>query len=198
MVKQFNTAEYEFAIRETKTREVIDDVPTFKSEIGIIYLSDFNRQFITRLLKVNGLEFHKLIDCDAYVYIWKGHPLSKCRSIRFEQLADYPCLSFEQGSDGSFYFAEEILSTSEYHRTIKTNDRATMLNLMIGLNGYTLCSGIICEELNGTDYIAVPFEPDSDNPGSKMEIGYIVKKNLVMSRMGELYIEEIKRYLDSC
>lgn len=198
MVKQFNTAEYEFAIRETKTREVIDDVHTFKSEIGIIYLSDFNRQFITRLLKVNGLEFHKLIDCDAYVYIWKGHPLSKCRSIRFEQLADYPCLSFEQGSDGSFYFAEEILSTSEYHRTIKTNDRATMLNLMIGLNGYTLCSGIICEELNGTDYIAVPFEPDSDNPGSKMEIGYIVKKNLVMSRMGELYIEEIKRYLDRC
>ena len=198
MVKQFNTAEYEFAIRETKTREVIDDVHTFKSEIGIIYLSDFNRQFITRLLKVNGLEFHKLIDCDAYVYIWKGHPLSKCRSIRFEQLADYPCLSFEQGSDGSFYFAEEILSTSEYHRIIKTHDRATMLNLMIGLNGYTLCSGIICEELNGTDYIAVPFEPDSDNPGSKMEIGYIVKKNLVMSRMGELYIEEIKRYLNSC
>ena len=198
MVKQFNTAEYEFAIRETKTREVIDDVHTLKSEIGIIYLSDFNRQFITRLLKVNDLEFHKLIDCDAYVYIWKGHPLSKCKSIRFEQLADYPCLSFEQGSDGSFYFAEEILSTSEYHRTIKTNDRATMLNLMIGLNGYTLCSGIICQELNGTDYIAVPFEPDSDNPGSKMEIGYIVKKNLVMSRMGELYIEEIKRYLDSC
>ena len=197
MVKQFNTAEYEFAIRETKTREVIDDVHTLKSEIGIIYLSDFNRQFITRLLKVNDLEFHKLIDCDAYVYIWKGHPLSKCRSIRFEQLADYPCLSFEQGSDGSFYFAEEILSTSEYHRTIKTNDRATMLNLMIGLNGYTLCSGIICEELNGTDYIAVPFEPDSDNPGSKMEIGYIIKKNLVMSRMGELYIQEIKRYLDS-
>ena len=198
MVKQFNTAEYEFAIRETKTREVIDDVHTFKSEIGIIYLSDFNRQVITKLLKVNDLEFHKLIDCDAYVYIWKGHPLAKCKTIRFEQLADYPCLSFEQGSDGSFYFAEEILSTNEYHRVIKANDRATMLNLMIGLNGYTLCSGIICEELNGTDYVAVPFEPDSDNPGSKMEIGYIVKKNLVMSRMGELYIEEIKRYLNSC
>ena len=198
MVKHFNTAEYEFAIRETKTREVIDDVHTFKSEIGIIYLSDFNRQVITKLLKVNDLEFHKLIDCDAYVYIWKGHPLAKCKTIRFEQLADYPCLSFEQGSDGSFYFAEEILSTNEYHRVIKANDRATMLNLMIGLNGYTLCSGIICEELNGTDYVAVPFEPDSDNPGSKMEIGYIVKKNLVMSRMGELYIQEIKRYLNSC
>lgn len=195
MVKHFDTAEYEFAIRETKTREVIEDVYTLKSEIGIIYLSDFNRKIITNLLKANGLEFHKLIDCDAYVYLWKGHPLAKCPSIRFEQLADYPCLSFEQGSEGSFYLAEEILSTEEYPRTIKANDRATMLNLMIGLNGYTLCSGIICEELNGSDYIAVPFEADDERPNSQMEIGYIVKKNLILSQMGELYIEEIKRYL---
>ncbi|MCH5273105.1 MAG: LysR family transcriptional regulator [Lachnospiraceae bacterium] len=195
MVKQFNTTEYEFAIRETKTREVIDDVHTSRSEIGIIYLSDFNRKIITNLLKANNLEFHKLIDCNAYVYIWKGHPLAQCKSIRFAQLADYPCLSFEQGSESSFYLAEEILSTENYPRTIKANDRATMLNLMIGLNGYTLCSGIICEELNGDDYLAVPFEADEDNPNSRMEIGYIVKKNLIMSQMGELYIEEMKRYL---
>ena len=196
MVKQFNTAEYEFAIRETKTREVIEDVNALKSEIGIIYLSDFNRKVITNLLKQNDLEFHKLIDCDAYVYIWKGHPLAKNKSIRFEHLADYPCLSFEQGSEGSFYFAEEILSTNEYPRTIKTNDRATVLNLMIGLNGYTLCSGIICEELNGSDYVAIPFEADEDNPNSRMEIGYIVKRNFIMTSMGELYIEEMKRYLE--
>ena len=196
MVKQFNTAEYEFAIRETRTREVIEDVHNAKSEIGIIYLSDFNRKIITNLLKANDLVFNKLIDCAAYVYIWKGHPLAKNKSIRFEELADYPCLSFEQGSDGSFYFAEEILSTEEYPRTIKANDRGTMLNLMIGLNGYTLCSGIICEELNGDDYVAVPFEATEEMQGSKMEIGYIVKRNLVMSRMGELYIKEIKRYLE--
>lgn len=196
MVKQFNTAEYEFAIRETKTREVIEDVSALKSEIGIIYLSDFNRKVITNLLKANDLEFHKLIECSAYVYIWKGHPLAKNKSIRFEQLADYPCLSFEQGSEGSFYFAEEILSTNEYPRTIKTNDRATVLNLMIGLGGYTLCSGIICEELNGSDYVAIPFEADEDNPNSIMEIGYIVKHNFIMTSMGELYIEEMKRYLE--
>lgn len=196
MVKQFNTAEYEFAIRETKTREVIEDVSALKSEIGIIYLSDFNRKVITNLLKANDLEFHKLIECNAYVYIWKGHPLAKNKSIRFEQLADYPCLSFEQGSEGSFYFAEEILSTNEYPRTIKTNDRATVLNLMIGLGGYTLCSGIICEELNGSDYVAIPFEADEDNPNSIMEIGYIVKHNFIMTSMGELYIEEMKRYLE--
>lgn len=196
MVKQFNTAEYEFAIRETKTREVIEDVSALKSEIGIIYLSDFNRKVITNLLKANDLEFHKLIECNAYVYIWKGHPLAQNKSIRFEQLADYPCLSFEQGSEGSFYFAEEILSTNEYPRTIKTNDRATVLNLMIGLGGYTLCSGIICEELNGSDYVAIPFEADEDNPNSIMEIGYIVKHNFIMTSMGELYIEEMKRYLE--
>ena len=195
MVKQFNTAEYEFAIRETKTREVIDDVRPGKSEIGILYLSDFNRKFLTKLLRDNDLEFHKLIDCAAYVYLWRGHPLAKNKSIRFEELADYPCLSFEQGSEGSFYLAEEILSTEEYPRTIKANDRATMLNLMVGLNGYTLCSGIICEELNGDDYVAVPFEPGEDTPNSNMEIGYIVKKNVILSQMGQLYIDELKRYL---
>lgn len=195
MVKKFNTAEYEFAIRETKTREVIEDVSTAKSEIGILYLSDFNRKIITKLLRTNNLEFHKLIDCKPYVYLWKGHPLSKLASIRLDQLTDYPCLSFEQGDNGSFYFAEEIFSTNEYPRTIKANDRATMLNLMVGLNGYTLCSGIICEELNGTDYIAVPLEEEDDSTGNNMEIGYIVKKDILLSSMGELYIREIDRYL---
>lgn len=195
LVKKFNTAEYEFAIRETRTREVIEDVSTMKSEIGILYLSDFNRKIILKLLHSQGLEFHKLIDCNAYVYLWRGHPLAKCDSIRFSQLEDYPCLSFEQGDNSSFYFAEEILSTNEYPRIIKANDRATMLNLMVGLNGYTLCSGIICEELNGTDYVAVPFEADADNPNSKMEIGYIMHKNILPSKMAELYIEELKQYL---
>lgn len=196
LVKKFNTVEYEFAIRETKTREIIEDVSTSKSEIGIIYLSDFNRKVLLKLLHTNNLEFHKLVECDAYVYLWKGHPLATCKSIRFEQLADYPCLSFEQGDNGSFYYAEEILSTNDYPRTIKANDRATMLNMMVGLNGYTLCSGIICEELNGTDYIAVPFETEGDDSGSKMEIGYIIKKNMLLSQMGEIYISEMKRYLN--
>lgn len=196
MVKQFDTKEYEFAIRETMTKDVIDDVSNFKSEIGIIYLSDFNRNAIEKILRSNNLEFHKLIECEAYVYLWKGHPLAEKPFIVFEDLAEYPCLSFEQGAGGSFYYAEEILSTSEYPMTIKATDRATMLNLMVGLNGYTLCSGIICEELNGSDYITVPFKADEDVTGSRMEIGYITKKNMVLSRMGELYIEEMKKYLE--
>ncbi len=196
-VKQFDAEEYEFAIRETKTREVIEDVNSGRSEVGILYLSDFNRKAIEKLLKTNRLEFHFLIACEPYVYLWKGHPLAGKEQIEFADLADYPCLSFEQGAGGTFYFAEEILSTSEYIRTIKATDRATMLNLMVGLNGYTLCSGIICEELNGPDYIAVPFVPDEESVGSRMEIGYIAKKNMILSRIAELYIGELQRYLQN-
>jgi DNA-binding transcriptional LysR family regulator len=195
MVKGFNTNEYEFAIRETKTREVIEDVATLKSEIGILYLSDFNRKAITSILKSKELEFHHLIDCKAYVYIWKGHPLANKKNISLSQLEDYPCLSFEQGDGASFYFAEEILSTEEYHRTIKANDRATILNLMIGLNGYTLCSGIICEELNGSDYIAVPFKEEDESINRIMEIGFITRRGFNLSTIGNKYIEEVKKYL---
>ena len=195
MAKEFDMSKYEFALRETRTMEVISDVNTMKSEIGILYLSDFNRKAIEKLLKSYDLEFHHLVDCQAYVYIWKDHPLAKEASISFAQLNGYPCLSFEQGDNSSFYFAEEILSTNEYSQVIKANDRATMLNLMVGLNGYTLCSGIICEELNGNDFVAVPFRDDAQNPNSVMEIGYIVKKNTVRSKMGELYIEKLKEYL---
>ncbi|MBQ7901797.1 MAG: LysR family transcriptional regulator [Clostridia bacterium] len=194
-VKQFDTSKYEFAVRETKTYNVIHDVGIFKSEIGILYLSDFNRKIISKFLKENDLRFHHLIDCKAYVYIWKNHPLAKKASINLKDLEEYPCLSFEQGDNGSFYFAEEILSENIYKRTIKACDRATMLNLMIGLNGYTLCSGIICQELNGSDYIAVPFEDDEINQNSIMEIGYVTKRNSVLSEIGGFYIDEVKKYL---
>ena len=194
-VKAYDVAKYEFAIRETKTINVITDVARMHSEIGILYLSDFNRKAMLKLLNANGLAFHHLIDCNAYVYLWKGHPLAGRKSISFEDLAPYPCLSFEQGDDSSFYFAEEILSTNEYPRSIKTTDRATNLNLMTGLNGYTLCSGIICEELNGSDFIAIPYEADSNNPNSVMDVGYIVKNNAILSGLGQRYLAEIRKYL---
>ena len=195
LVRHFGTEEYEFSIRETRTRDVIDDVFNGVSELGILYLSDFNRKPLEKLLRSNGLEFHHLTECSAYVYLWRDHPLAEKASIRFEDLADYPCLAFEQGGSGSFYFAEEILSTAEYPRLIHATDRATMLNLMVGLNGYTLCSGVICEELNGADYVAVPFESEDGAVGRRMEIGYITKKNMILSSLAELYIAELARYL---
>ena len=194
MVKRFDASKFEFAIRETKTREVISDVASSRSEIGILYMSDFNRKALSKMLDSNDLQFTHIIDCAPYVYLWKGHPLANERSICFSQLSDYPCLSFEQGDNASFYYAEEILSENEYPQTVKANDRATMLNLMRGLCGYTLCSGIICEELNGTDYVAVPFK-DNDVTDTVMEIGYITKKNTILSNMGRLYIENVQKYL---
>lgn len=195
MARKFDMSEYEFAIRETQTADVIRDVSTLKSEIGVLYLCEFNRKCMEKLLKSAGLVFHHLIDCQAYVYLWKHHPLAGEESIGFGQLADYPCLTFEQGDNSSFYFAEEILSTNEYPRMVRANDRATMLNLMVGLNGYTLCSGIISEDLNGNEFVAVPFRDDEVNHNSVMEIGYITRKNTVLSRTGSLYVDELKNCL---
>ena len=196
MAREFDMSKYEFAIRETKTAEVIRDVSNMKSEIGLLYLCDYNRRSLEKLLTSAGLEFHPLINCQAYVYLWKGHPLAGESSIRFEQLTHYPCLAFEQGDNSSVYLAEEILSANEYPQIIRANDRATMLNLMVGLNGYTLCSGIICEELNGKEFTAVPFQDDEENRNSIMEIGYIVRKNTFLSKMGEKYIKALKECLD--
>lgn len=191
MVKQFGMDKYEFAVHETKTYDVIADVKDYKSEIGILYINDFNQQVLTKLFHEYNLEFHPLLECRIYVYMWKGHPLADRGEIALEDLEEYPCLSFEQGNYNSFYFAEEVLSTYEYKRLIKANDRATLLNLMVGLNGYTLCSGIICEDLNGSDYCAVKLKSDE-----VMTIGYLVRKGATLSKLGKKYLEEISKYKD--
>ena len=133
---------------------------------------------------------HRIHGKNVRVYLWKEHPLASSKKITFEELESYPCLTFEQGDKSSFYFAEEIYSTSDYARVIKASDRSTMLNLMKGLNGYTFCSGIICGSLNGDDYAAVPIDDDSI-----MEIGYITRKNALLSEVGNIYIRKLKEYL---
>ena len=191
MVKQFGMDEYEFEIHETKTYDVIEDVKNCKSEIGILYLNDFNKKVLTKLFHESAVEFHELLKCHIYVYLWKGHPLASKEEITLEELEEYPCLSFDQGHNNSFYFAEEVLSTYDYKRLIKANDRATFLNLMIGLNGYTLCSGIMCEELNGSDYCAIKLKSDEI-----MTIVYIARKGVQVSPLGKKYLEEISKYKD--
>lgn len=191
MVKQFGMDEYEFEVHETRTYDVIQDVKNLKSEIGVLYVNDFNRKVLTKLFHEYNLEFHEILKCSIYVYMWKGHPLANRDEIVLEELREYPCLSFDQGNYNSFYFAEEVLSTYDYKRLIKANDRATLLNLMVGLNGYTLCSGIICEELNGVEYCAVKLKSDE-----VMSIGYLVRKGVIISSLGQKYLEEIKKYKD--
>ena len=190
MVKGFDMDKYEFAIREARTYDVIHDVVTGKSEIGILYTNEFNEKVLNKIFKDNQLEFIHLFTCQGYAYLWKNHPLAGKKVIALEELQEYPCLSFEQGDNNSFYFAEEILSTYDFKKTIKSNDRATNLNLMVGLNAFTLCSGIICEELNGSDYIAVKLVEEVT-----MDIGYIKRAHMNISEIGELYIEEIKKYV---
>ena len=191
VVKTVGMEEYEFAVHETQTNQVIENVRNMKSELGILFLSKFNEAVLQKLFRENDVIFEELFTCDTYVYMWKGHPLAKREMITLEELKEYPCLSFEQGGNNSFYFAEEVLSTYEYKRLIKADDRATMLNLMVGLNGYTLCSGIICEDLNGSDYCAVKLDSDEI-----MTIGYIARKGVNISALGKKYLEEISKYKD--
>ena len=194
MTKKYDVKQFDFAIRETNTKKVITDVAGLRSEIGVLYMSKTNEKVLKKFLTENELDFTPLIKCKAYVYLSEKHPLAKEKNISFEQLESYPCLSFEQEED-EYYFAEEILGENVYSRTIKATDRATMLNLMVGVNGYTLCSGIISSDLNGDGYLVIPFKEDKDNPNSIMEIGYITKKNSSLSKMGEEYIAELKKYL---
>ncbi|MGN0823609.1 MAG: LysR family transcriptional regulator [Candidatus Coproplasma sp.] len=194
-VKALDSSNFEFALRECKTRDIISDVASLRSEIGVLYISDFNRAAIQKLLNQNELVFKPIINCKAYAYLWKGHPLSKERSVTFAQLQNFPCLSFEQGDGASFYYAEEIISTRVFPRVIHACDRATMLNLMVGLNGFTVCSGIICEELNGDDFIAVPLDKNDPEFAQEMQIGYIVRKNSALTEICLSYIAEMKKYL---
>ena len=196
MVKEFGYEEYEFEVHETKTHEIIKNVRNQKSELGVIYMNDFNRKVLTKVLSEEGLEFTPLFDCGICVYIGKNNPLAKEKlkskeSITFEELDDYPCLVFDQGEYNSAYYAEEVMSTHEYKQIIRANDRATMLNLISGLNGYTLCSGILCGDLNGDEYCAIKLDTDE-----KMTIGYISRKSSIISEIGQRYIEEISKYKD--
>lgn len=192
LAREYSAGDFEFAIHETKTMEVIENVQNQQSEVGVIYLNDFNRKVLQKILSEAYLEFIPLFDCNIYVFLAKKHPLAERKILTLKDLEPYPCCSFEQGQRNSFYFAEEVLSTYEYKQVIKVDDRSTMLNLMLGLNGYTLCSGIICQELNGPEYTAVRLDTDE-----KMTIGCIKKKRMPLSELGERYVEELARYRDS-
>lgn len=189
LAEEFKLHDYELAVHETKTAEVISNVENFRSEIGIIYQHELNEKAINKILADKELEFIALFQCEVYVYMSAAHPLAGKAKIDFDDLLDYPCLSFEQGDNNSFYYAEEMFPTYKYRRIIKADDRATMLNLMTGMNGFTLCSGIICEKLNGDGYVAIPL-----NTEERMTIGYVKRKKMPLSKLGERYISILKTY----
>lgn len=160
VAKKFGLDDYDFSVYETRTNDVIQNVKNFKSEVGILYLNDFNEQVLRKIFVENDLSFHKLFDCHIYAYITKKHPLAVKERVTLEELSEYPCLAFDQGDNNSFYFAEELFSTFDYKRIIHASDRATLLNLFVGMDGFTLCSGIICEDLNGDEFKALRLDCD--------------------------------------
>ena len=190
LIKKYGHDEYDFSIRETQTYEIIEDVATMKSEIGVIYMNDFNRVVLEKEIKSHNLVFNELMQAEPHVFISRKHPLAGRSKVTMSELQDYPYLSFEQGEHNSFYYSEEIFSVEEKKKNIRVRDRATLFNLLIGLNGFTVCSGVIDEELNGKDIIAVPLDGEGG-----MHIGYVTHKNLSLSRLGEIYVEALKRYI---
>ena len=190
LVKEYGQEEYDFSLRETQTYEIIEDVARMRSEIGILFQNDFNETVIQKILKSHDLEFHPLFVAKPHVFISRKHPLANRELIKNEELAPYPYLSFEQGEHNSFYFSEEIFSALERKKNIRVRDRATLFNLLIGLNGYTVCSGVIDKKLNGEDIIAVPLAEESN-----MRIGYIVHRRGKLSRLGNSYLEALAKYM---
>lgn len=187
LIRDYGGDEYDFRIRETQTYEIIDDVQKLRSEIGILYLNKYNERILKKAICENDLKFHTLFVAKPHIFVGVNNPLAKKEIISLEDLETYPRLSYEQGEHNSFYFSEEILSTLERKKNILVRDRATLFNLLIGLNGYTICSGVISEELNGKNIVAVPLNVDD-----YMEIGYITHNKILPSRLCGFYIEKLK------
>lgn len=190
LIKSSDADEYEFTLRETRTHDIIEDVKNMRSEIGILYINDFNEKVITKFLQENHLLFNTLFEAAPHVFVSKDNPLASKKSVCLKDLENYPCLSFEQGEFNSFYFSEEILSTVYHKKSIHVSDRATLFNLLIGLNGYTICTGVLSSDLNGDNIISVPLECDG-----KMRVGWIVNKKAALTKAAQNYIEELKKLI---
>lgn len=187
LLKEYGGDKYEFHMRETETYDIINDVATLRSEVGLLYLNKFNETVILKTLKDNNLSFTPLFKAKPHVFVGKDSPLASKRSISLKDLKPYPRLSYEQGSHNSFYFSEEILSTLDCDKELIVRDRATLFNLLVGMDGYTICSGVINETLNGPNIVARPLKVDD-----YMEIGYIVPNAITPSKLTAAYIEILK------
>ena len=190
VVNEYDATEYNFTLRETQTGEIIDDVANGNSELGILYLSESNEDVLCKLFKKNDLVFEEIFEALPHIFISKNHPLADKDCISLEELKPYPYLVYEQGERNSFYFSEEFLSVLDMPKSIEVRDRATLFNLAIGLNGFTVSSGVIDKELNGEDIIAKPLIMDCS-----MHIGIIKKKNIMLSRYANAYIKSLQRHL---
>ncbi|SDP30171.1 DNA-binding transcriptional regulator, LysR family [Microbacterium testaceum StLB037] len=186
MVKATDAAEYEFSLRETRTFDIIEDVRTLRSELGILFRNDFNRNVLDKLLRDSGLAFHPLFRAEPHIFVSRRNPLATRERATLDDLADLPRLTFDQGANNSFYFAEEILSTLSSKQEIRVSDRATIFNLMIGLDGYTISTGIISDDLD-PEIVAVPLDVDE-----RIEIGWIGRTAIPLTEQAQRYLGEVR------
>ncbi|GAA3007314.1 LysR family transcriptional regulator [Microbacterium aurantiacum] len=186
MVRASEAAEYDFSLRETRTWDIIEDVRTLRSELGILYRNDFNGNVLDKLLRDAGLVFRPLFLASPHIFISRKNPLATRDRVTLDDLVDLPRLTFDQGANNSFYFAEEILSTLSSAREIRVSDRATIFNLMIGLEGYTISTGIISDDLD-PEIVAIPLEVDE-----RIEIGWIGRSAIPLTDQAEAYLAEVR------
>ncbi|OAN35270.1 LysR family transcriptional regulator [Microbacterium sp. H83] len=186
MVRATSAAEYEFSLRETRTWDIIEDVRTLRSELGILFRNDFNRNVIDKLLRDSGLAFHPLFIAEPHIFISRRNPLASRRRATLDDLVGLPRLTFDQGANNSFYFAEEILSTLSSAQEIRVSDRATIFNLMIGLDGYTISTGIISDDLD-PEIVAVPLDVDE-----RIEIGWVGRTAIPLTEQAQRYLAEVR------
>lgn len=192
LVKTLGQESYQLTLRETQTQNVLEDIQQFKSELGVIYLNAFNQTVMKRLINEKDLEFTPLFEAKPHVFVGRDNPLTKKKEITLEDLEPYPYLSYEQGDTNSFYFSEEILSTMERKQHIEISDRATIFNLMVGLDGYTISSGIISSELNDEKIIAIPLKIEDT-----MILGYLKHKKMALSPMATEYLVLLKQHIEN-
>jgi DNA-binding transcriptional LysR family regulator len=186
MVKASAAAEYAFSLRESRTWDIIEDVRTLRSELGVLYRNDFNRNVIDKLLRDSGLVFTPLFLATPHIFIARTNPLAERSRVTLADLENLPRLSFDQGTNNSFYFAEEILSTRSSKQEIRVSDRATIFNLMIGLGGYTISTGIISDDLDPS-IIAVPLDVDE-----RIEIGWIGQSSISLTAQAQRFVSEMR------
>ena len=190
LLKGADIDQYDVSLRETQTYEIIDDVAHMKSEIGLLYYNDFNRPVLEKLIHTNELTFTELFTAHPHIFIGKNHPLANKDVVSMDELEEYPYISFEQGDHNSFYFSEEIFSTVVRPKHIRVRDRASLFSLLLGLDGYTVSSGVIDEEVNGENIISVPLAEEG-----LMHIGYITNNKMQRSRLGQEYIQALEQYV---
>lgn len=189
-IQLFDTSRYVYTVHETRTDEVLTNVRDLKSEIGVIAYSKNNENVMKKLFREYQLVFFPLMVRDTFAYVWKGHPLAARKEISLEELREYPCVSFDQSSDSEFYLSEEALGDYEFDKRIKSNDRATSAEIMAKLDGYSIGTGIMTESITlMNEFITIKLKEEDP-----LTIGYIIRKNHKLSDIGEVYIEELKKY----